>query len=105
MAAAAREAGAEIRTSPHVTRILVDDNRVTGSVCHGLGLIGVSGGGLRANRVLDTGYTNDPVAGIRTLGSVDILDNTVSGMRAGAGGLREAASSRSRMQTRLRTGG
>ena len=35
--------------------IRFEGNRVHASVCHGLGLVGVAGGGMRRNRVLDTG--------------------------------------------------
>ena len=35
--------------------IRFDDNKVVGAECHGLGLVGVRGGGMRGNRVLDTG--------------------------------------------------
>ena len=35
--------------------IRFDRNQVTAAECHGLGLVGVRGGGLQGNRVLDTG--------------------------------------------------
>jgi hypothetical protein len=44
--------------------IRFDDNRVTLADCHGLGLVGVRGGGMRGNQVLDTGRVIPGRAGV-----------------------------------------
>jgi hypothetical protein len=79
--------------------IRFEGNRAVGSVCHGLGLVGVAGGGMRGNRVLDTGSivpgpgsAASEVVGLVLSGSRDaqssdlvVEDNEILERRAGAG--------------------
>ena len=76
-----------------------DRNQVTAAECHGLGMVGVRGGGMRRNRVLDTGSmipgtpgtVASEVAGLVLSGSAEtygedlaVEDNEIVERRAGA---------------------
>jgi len=65
---------------------LVEDNILDGNTSIGMSVLN-DGSIVRRNRVLDTGGSSvfASVVGILTTGSVDILDNTVSGVVAPAG--------------------
>jgi parallel beta-helix repeat protein len=60
---------------------LVEDNLIDGSLGAGIVLDG-DGGTIRRNRVVDTGAPADgnDAYGIRAIGLVDVLDNTVAGV-------------------------
>jgi hypothetical protein len=72
----------------HYGGFVVEDNRLDGNTEYGIVAIG-DGSVVRRNRVLDTGgssvVTSASAYGIHTVYSVDVLDNTVSGVAATVG--------------------
>jgi hypothetical protein len=66
---------------------LVEDNRFDGNTAYGLS-VGGDGSVIRRNRVFDTGDStaNSDAFGIDATGSVDVVDNTITGVVARSGG-------------------